>query len=192
MKEHFVLKNIGIKMRLKDLHRAFLNSVHSDISVQEFNRKLKDIGIVSYLSSGVAKINICAEVLRKIAETNHWLHELDDVDNDDEEYENGVEKEDKSIPMVLRSHYESEVQKLKDEIKSLKNNNKNKYQYIFDDLDKIFKGEKKESKGFPFNLTDDRNNIDVSVENVKKWFQESKKYDANAVMNAFNEIGYKF
>ena len=94
--------------------------------------------------------------------------------------------------MVLRSHYESEVQKLKDEIKSLKNNNKNKYQYIFDDLDKIFKGEKKESKGFPFNLTDDRNNIDVSVENVKKLFQKSKKYDVNAVMNAFNEIGYKF
>ena len=93
-------------MRLRDLFKKFtFFSKQDDISIQEFNKKLKEIEIISYISNGVAKVDISTEELHKIAEDNHWLHELDDPEDEDDDYENGVDENNQSVPMVLDSVY---------------------------------------------------------------------------------------
>ena len=53
----------------------------SPLSKIDFNAKLKDVGIISYLVHGVNKIKISYIELKKIADKGHWIHELDEIDN---------------------------------------------------------------------------------------------------------------
>ena len=127
IKEKYILKKLDMKAKVSDLTASYNNYMgmnHVNISVQKFNKKLKDVGINSYLSCGCAKVSMTYDQLHKLATKLNWLHELDDVktkdddDSDSEDYDNGVDKSDKSINGNMIMH--AELLQLKKENEFLK------------------------------------------------------------------------
>lgn len=125
IKEKYILKKLDMKAKVSDLTASYNNYMgmnHDNVSVQKFNKKLKDIGISSYLSCGCAKVSMTYDQLHKLATKLNWLHELDEVkedDDDDESYDHGVNKEKQSINYILQSDYEKlkkDYEKLKEQL----------------------------------------------------------------------------
>jgi len=68
----------------------------SAVTKIDFNKKLKNVGIVSYMSSGFAKFNVPLDKLLEVAKKNDWIHELDEIQMEtdmDTDIENEMTKE---------------------------------------------------------------------------------------------------
>jgi hypothetical protein len=133
IKKQYILNKTGICCKLGVLYDVYAEFCRGErlepIQKIEFHRKLKEIGIFTYDSCGYKKVKISYESLKSIADTKHWLHELDepttdgDSEDDDEDYDNGIKKsEDDSC--LLRK----QLQDALDRVKYLENQLKDKVQ----------------------------------------------------------------
>lgn len=82
IKEYFVLTRTPLKVTLKSLYDNYVFFCNqkelTELTKPKFNKKLKDIGIVCKKSNGVFRFNTEYDDLKKIADNNKWIHELDE------------------------------------------------------------------------------------------------------------------
>ena len=126
--KRYVLNNKGINEKVKDLHAKYASfcTVHKfyDASIQKFSQSMRELTFQYKKLNGYNTYKISLDQLKEIAQKRKWIHELDEPtqeDADDEAHDKGVDKTDRSIPMVLKSEYD----KLKAELCALKKEHSN-------------------------------------------------------------------
>jgi hypothetical protein len=86
LKEQYLLKNLNINKKLKDLYDEY-NSCgkYYKMSVEKFNKYLKESNLEKYLfdSSGYKKLKISCDDLKSIYTKNNWIGEFDEYTDDD-------------------------------------------------------------------------------------------------------------
>ena len=86
IKEAFILSKTPLKISLKSLYDNYIlycgQKGSTPITKPKFNKKLKDIGIICKKTNGTIKFNMEYDDLKKIADNNQWIHELDEFANE--------------------------------------------------------------------------------------------------------------
>lgn len=110
IKEIFILHKIGIKritvQRLYDKYVDYCtdHKISKPKSKHEFNNTLENVGICYYKSDGKNVYSKSYEDLEIVAKKRHWIHELDEYfnrDDEDGDYDYGIDKSDKSVDIAL-------------------------------------------------------------------------------------------
>lgn len=120
LKMTYIKNKRGLQGKLSDVYDEYkeycnLNELKHVLGKIDFNSRLKEVGIESYLSKGINKFKISYEELCVICKKNNWIHQLDEIFMGKvETKENEPIKIDKSIQL------ECENKKLKDELDELK------------------------------------------------------------------------
>lgn len=82
IKHHYVLQKLGIKCTVQELYDEYVSYCKSEqrnpYKKIEFGSKLKELGIEYYKSCGFNKYKVSFEELQEMANTRHWIHEIDD------------------------------------------------------------------------------------------------------------------
>ena len=109
IKETYILKNVNLDKRTNNFFEDYYVVSKDKTSKQKLGRDLKSIGIIPIKQSdSTYKYKRTHEELRQTYELKKWIDEENDVVNacDDDDYDNGVNKKDQSVPMVLKSAFE--------------------------------------------------------------------------------------
>jgi N12 class adenine-specific DNA methylase len=126
--KQYVLLEKPINEKVVDLHKKFVSfcTLHKfyEATLQKFAQSMREMNFQYKKTKGYNMYVISLEELQMIANKRKWIHELDepmedDEEDDDDEYDNGVDKSDKAVPMVLKSKYDV----LKEELNALKKEN---------------------------------------------------------------------
>ena len=127
LKEKYLFTKKGLACKTRDLYEEYVTYCHYNslkpLQYTKFTTKLKEINIEFIKSHGVYKYKVEYSELRKIADKNSWVHELDEFDADaplnsqqtEDALDNGVDTQDQSITSM-----EEEIKRLKAEIVELK------------------------------------------------------------------------
>lgn len=98
LKEEFILKNEDFKGRLVDLfesYKSFCSGINKKPCGKfDFVSKLSEIQINHYDSGGYKKYKVSLDYLKKIAEKNNWINELDEYKSEivtEEKIENPID-----------------------------------------------------------------------------------------------------
>ena len=115
LKDKYVLNNLGLNIKPKDLHDEYnnycnSNNIKNPLSKIQFVEKLTNLNI-NYMKSGTNIYKVSYEHLKQIADKNKWIHELDEVDNNDE-----VEELDD----VIIKQQNQQIEELKQQIENYK------------------------------------------------------------------------
>ena len=115
LKDEYVLNNLGLNIKPKDLHDDYnnycnSNNIKNPLSKIQFVEKLTNLNI-NYMKSGTNIYKVSYEHLKQIADKNKWIHELDEVDNNDE-----VEELDD----VIIKQQNQQIEELKEQIENYK------------------------------------------------------------------------
>ena len=118
LKQEFILKNKGIdNIHLKKFYESYKTFCAEEHKIpmkeKAFNLKMDEIGVVRLKTNGYNVRRLPYEKLRKIAEDNHWLHELDE-DRDNVAYFE-IDVRDLEIEKL-----QIQIEHLNDEIKRMK------------------------------------------------------------------------
>ena len=91
LKNEYILKQKGIKCSVEELYSEYKFYCSSNSHKQQgkivFGRKLEELGIKYFKSNSVNKYKVEAEVLKKIADERHWIHDIDDFTTNKDEDE---------------------------------------------------------------------------------------------------------
>ena len=129
IKEEYIMTNKDIKTRLSDIYDDYkfwcVKSQKKACQKTDFVSKLKEIQIFHKKSNGYLVYNIKLDVLKEIAEQQHWMTELDEYteSNDDEDADTPSQK-----AMTVDEYNKYEEIKLKYE--ELEAENKNMYKIL--------------------------------------------------------------
>lgn len=119
LKEQYLLKNKSINSKLSDFYEEYtcwcLENSKRKCQKTDFTQKLKEIQIVFYKTNGFNTYKVDILELRKTADKNKWLNELDEFENEGETEINPI---DDGIDDT------SEIKKLLERIKQLEEENK--------------------------------------------------------------------
>jgi predicted XRE-type DNA-binding protein len=101
LKETYILKQKGIKDKLKNVHESYVQfctqyKLHYQ-SIQAFSKTLREYGIIYKKSDGYNKYDITFEFLDKLAKNKKWYHALDidsihATEDEEDPIEHGIEK----------------------------------------------------------------------------------------------------
>jgi len=97
LKDEYVLNKKNLYGTVDDIHSEYKLycgtkgfKVHHKI---DFNKKMKEINILHYVSSSKNKYKVPYETLLAVAEKFHWIHTLDEFENNEvQQMENGTEE----------------------------------------------------------------------------------------------------
>ena len=131
IKDEYILRKKSINCLLKSLFDAYIEycTVHDrkPITKIKFSNKLSEINIQSKKSHGQVKYDVSLEELNAIAHKNKWMHFTDEQeeDNTDEDFDNDVDKSDKSVNVNLflleeNRKMKNELEELRKEIERMK------------------------------------------------------------------------
>lgn len=90
LKEEYILKNQDLKIKLSDFYENFtswcIKHQKKACIKTDFVTKLSEIQVNHYKSNGYLSYNVKVDVLKSIADKQHWINELDEYKkrNDDE------------------------------------------------------------------------------------------------------------
>jgi hypothetical protein len=145
IKNNYVMKSKDIECGVQDLYNEYKlfcsEKSFKCLGKIDFGKKLKDIGITYYKTGGVNKYKVPYAKLKEIATKKHWIHELDDTieinDNilDEEDEVDGLklkcQEQDKRI-----QEYEKRIKELEKQLKE-KEEAENEPELCPDDLNFI-------------------------------------------------------
>ena len=113
LKENYILQNKDLKQTLNELYDEYQNfcitkGVNRKSNKNDFVAKLSEIQITHYKTKGYNSYKISLDTLNKIAEKNHWINELDEYENhnneniiiDDEKEE--LKKENEELKLKIQ------------------------------------------------------------------------------------------
>jgi hypothetical protein len=133
LKQTYILKKTGINEALKTAYEKYQNFCSENknrfhiMSIQTFNKTLKEYNIINNLRNGNNWLNIKFEFLDELAKRKKWYHELDNIaydKNDDIDYidnKNNIDysiKQDLTINDIFEkiNNYEEELKKLREQL----------------------------------------------------------------------------
>jgi len=85
LKTQYILPKLSINCKVNDLYEKYkVNCVKTKVPYlkQDFNKKMEEINIKYYKSDGFNIYKISYENLLEIANRKHWIHKLDDFEED--------------------------------------------------------------------------------------------------------------
>jgi hypothetical protein len=143
LKDTFILGKKDIKRQtvqeLYDGYVAYCNKLQIKFKNKiDFNNLLSDVNIKWKKSNGQNVYNITYEELNKISNKFHWVHELDEYrncENDEEDYDYDVDKTDKSVNVNLL--FTEKIEILEDENDDMRRYIKQLEKYVYELEDKI-------------------------------------------------------
>jgi hypothetical protein len=109
LKENYLLKEKDINMKMKDLHKEYIDTnLYYKMNVETFNKHITESVLKSYIieSGGYKKLKIKHTDLKIIYEKNNWISDFDEYEKDE------LQKE-------TDEHNETEIKTLKQEIERL-------------------------------------------------------------------------
>jgi hypothetical protein len=121
IKSNYVMKSNDIECGVQDLYDEYKlfcsEKSFKCLGKIDFGKKLKDIGITYYKTGGVNKYKVPYAKLKEIATTKHWIHELDDTI---EINDNELDEEDEADILKMKSgEYQQRIKDYEKRIKEL-------------------------------------------------------------------------
>lgn len=111
--------NCGVQ-ELYDEYKSFcIDGSYKALGKVNFGRKLEELGIKYYKTGGVNKYKVSLQILQKLANEKHWIHEMDD-----EHFENDkLDECEDDLALIYKNQVaekENEIIQLKKELEKLK------------------------------------------------------------------------
>lgn len=110
LKFEFLLQNMAIKLKPKELHAKYEkycedNGLHPEKKI-EFTANMEQYGFKYSMINGYNGYRITVEQLKTLAECRKWLHaldsdDLDETDTDPDDDNDGVDLSDKSVDVSV-------------------------------------------------------------------------------------------
>ena len=199
LKEHYVLREVDINKKMKDLYDEYINTrKYYSMTIETFNKHISESELKKYINvvGGYKKLKIKCSELKAIYEKNNWIGEFDEYEKNN----NDTEEETNSKPRNYFNDNDDEVEKLKQEverlnkiIESLKNEkDESLNEKIFVEIQGSQK--KENSEKFLFASHEDEDNEVVEEvpkkkkENPLKKEKKSKKKDKVIEDNVFDAL----
>lgn len=85
LKENFINEGKDLRISLRDLYDSYCDNLSDKtkkvISIQQFNSKMKEVGLeCKRIGQNKLKFDYSINDLKRIAKTNNWYHEFEEVD----------------------------------------------------------------------------------------------------------------
>lgn len=126
IKEEFILSNTNLKHTTKELYELYIHfcQMHNykKIDKHSFAEKLQHVNIIYKKTNGNNYYKYSVDALKEIATKYKWLHELDDVidNNSEEEDANDMQSEIQNLKDIIEKQ-KQQIEELSKKIKVVEN-----------------------------------------------------------------------
>lgn len=116
LKNSYIASKRNIYASVQDLYEEYkcnIDTTKKPYNLQDFNKKLSEVNIIYYKSNNTNKYKVSYETLLSIANKRHWIHDLDEFDEE-------ATKEEETIPKSQYDDLLKQMEELKAQMEELK------------------------------------------------------------------------